>query len=80
MSEVLVILPTYNEADNIRRMLDTLFARMKKFGLPLHVLVVDDNSPDGTSSIVQDKMSTQKQLHLLTGKKEGLGRAYMRGF
>lgn len=80
MSQILVILPTYNEAGNILRMLDTLFAGLKEHGLNADVLVVDDSSPDGTGNIVKEKMATRKELHLLSGKKKGLGKAYMRGF
>ena len=46
----------------------------------MHLLVVDDNSPDGTGNIVRDLMNKNKKVSLLTGVKQGLGRAYIRGF
>ena len=45
----------------------------------MHILVVDDNSPDGTSALVKCKMQSYPNLHLLSGAKKGLGTAYMRG-
>ena len=45
----------------------------------MHILVVDDRSPDGTSAIVQCKMQEYPHLHLLSGAKKGLGTAYIRG-
>ncbi len=80
MSTITVILPTYNEAGNIRSMLHALFARMASNHLDANVLVVDDTSPDGTGKIVEQEMLSQGRLHLLSGNKEGLGKAYMRGF
>ena len=77
---VMVVMPTYNEKENIARMLETLF----RLGIPnLKVLVVDDNSPDGTGKLVEDLIKEQ-----YTGKVEilhrpgklGLGPAYIAGF
>lgn len=77
MSDTLVILPTYNEADNIRPMTERLLS-MKP---ALDVLVVDDNSPDGTGSIADDLAKSNKRLHVLhRSEKDGLGRAYCAGF
>jgi len=73
----LVVIPTYNEADNIKRMVETLIP------MGVHVLVVDDDSPDGTSSIVENLMgSYQGKLNLLTrkGGKGGRGSATLDGF
>jgi len=75
--EKLVIVPTYNERENITPLLDRLF------GLPfgLHVLVVDDGSPDGTATIVQERQKLEPRLHLLQRPgKMGLGSAYRDGF
>ena len=74
-----IVLPTYNEADNIISMLDALLA------LPLGpgVLVVDDNSPDGTASLVQAYQKDHPEAPvalLVRPRKEGLGRAYEAGF
>ena len=78
---VVVVLPTYNEAENIVAMLSALTSvRAELADHDLHVLVVDDNSPDGTSDIVKDFQEKRPFIHLLNGKKEGLGRAYVRGF
>ena len=49
MSDTLVIIPTYNEKENIEAIIKTVFEQDKKF----HILVVDDNSPDGTAAIVE---------------------------
>lgn len=79
--KIVIIMPTYNERENIGRMIETLlneeFAKIK--GHEMHLLVVDDNSPDGTGKIVQEEQSKYKNLHLLTGEKQGLGYAYIRG-
>jgi dolichol-phosphate mannosyltransferase len=75
--EKLIIVPTYNERDNIPLLLDRLMA------LPydLHVLVVDDNSPDGTADLVKARMATEPRIHLLQRPgKLGLGSAYRDGF
>ncbi len=50
MTNAIVIIPTYNEKENIRAIIDAVFALPKEF----HVLIVDDNSPDGTPQIVED--------------------------
>ena len=78
MIKRLVVIPTYNEIDNIDRVLKNVFAQDVKFD----VLVVDDNSPDGTASRVKklQKMYPER-LHLIVRKvKDGLGRAYIEGF
>lgn len=73
-----VVIPTYNEKDNIERMIRSLFAAHIGH---LSVLVVDDSSPDGTGAIVQRLQSEFPALHLATRpKKSGLGRAYVHGF
>lgn len=78
MPKGLVIIPTYNEKENI----DAIVRAVLDQKLDLHILVVDDNSPDGTGQIVQSLMNAfPGQVHLLTRlKKEGLGRAYIAGF
>lgn len=77
-SDSLVIIPTYIEAENIQAILDTVF----DLDYPFHVLVVDDNSPDGTAELVADyKSKYQNRLFLLSRKeKMGLGTAYIAGF
>jgi dolichol-phosphate mannosyltransferase len=76
-SKPLVIVPTYNEKENIQNILEAVFAQ----NLGVDILVVDDNSPDGTAAIVQAMQQTQPKLHLLSRPgKQGLGRAYIAGF
>lgn len=74
----LVIIPTYNEKENIEKMIRTVFALPEKF----HVLIVDDGSPDGTGQIVKDlQKEFTEQLHIEERSgKQGLGTAYLHGF
>ncbi len=81
----LVIVPTYNEVENIRPLVTEIFAAVSSAGLAkdFAVLVVDDNSPDGTGKAVQELQKSMPfgQLHLLSRPgKQGLGRAYIAGF
>ncbi|MFB6279252.1 MAG: polyprenol monophosphomannose synthase [Salinibacter sp.] len=77
-TDALVIVPTYNEADNIGRVIDLVLAQPT----PISILVVDDNSSDGTAAIVRSKMEeAPERIHLVErGGKLGLGTAYLRGF
>ncbi len=78
MSDTLVIIPTYNEIDNIEDILRVVFGLKKSY----HVLIVDDGSPDGTADIVKKlQQEYPEQLHIeeRTGKL-GLGTAYIHGF
>ena len=73
----LVIIPTFNEIENIQRMLDTVMALEPAF----HVLIVDDGSPDGTADVVKENQKSQDRLHILERSgKLGLGTAYIAGF
>ena len=76
-----MIIPTYNEHDNIIPLIAALQQQVDKIKIEhdMHVLIVDDNSPDGTSALVQQLLSSQSNIHLLTGEKAGLGVAYTRG-
>ena len=78
MDKSLVIIPTYNEADNIALMLKALM----DLAHPFSVLVVDDASPDGTAAIVADMMKKYPQQIFLENRaeKKGLGPAYVHGF
>jgi dolichol-phosphate mannosyltransferase len=81
MSSAIVIIPTYKEKENIRAIIDTVFALPKEF----HILIVDDNSPDGTPQIVEELQkfynTNTTRLHLLKrAGKLGLGTAYIAGF
>jgi len=75
--KVIVIIPTYNESDNISSIIDAIM----KVKPDIHILVVDDNSPDGTGAIVKAKMDQSDQIHLIERpEKNGLGTAYVEGF
>ena len=76
-----MVLPTYNEAENIREMLVALLTAFDdNHTCRFSVLVVDDNSPDGTATQVLDIAAQDDRVKLLTGHKRGLGSAYTRGF
>ena len=78
MSDTLVIIPTYNEKENIEAIIKTVFEQDKKF----HILVVDDNSPDGTAAIVDDLILRYSDCLFIEKRegKNGLGTAYIHGF
>ncbi len=77
--KIVTIIPTYNEAGNIGALIDCLQAEFEGTRHDVHLLVVDDSSPDGTAAIVRAKMERSGIVHLLTGRKQGLGAAYIRG-
>jgi dolichol-phosphate mannosyltransferase len=80
MATIVIVMPTYNEASCISEMITTLMEVIfPSVQADMHLLIVDDSSPDGTAQIVRDKMALYPHLHLLTGKKQGLGWAYVRG-
>ncbi len=75
--KTLVVVPTYNEAENIRDLLQAVL----KAAPEVEVLVVDDNSPDGTARIVEELQRSEPRIHLLKRPgKQGLGSAYVAGF
>jgi len=75
-----IVLPTYNEAENLRVLLPRVFAQQEWISShELHVLVVDDNSPDGSGQVVENFRSRFPFLHIMRGRKKGLGEAYKRG-
>ena len=77
MSKDLVIIPTYNESDNIKQIIDLI----SRLDIALDILVVDDNSPDGTAEIVNNIIKNNLNIYLLNQeKKAGLGTAYKAGF
>lgn len=76
-SDTLIIVPTYNERDNLPRIAERLLA----LPVSVDILVVDDNSPDGTGAIADGIAARDPRLHVLHRKeKNGLGRAYLAGF
>mgnify|MGYP001550305522 FL=1 len=77
MNQSVIIVPTYNERDNLPRMAQKLLS----LPVAVDVLVVDDNSPDGTGRIADELAAKHPQIHVLhRAGKEGLGRAYLAGF
>jgi len=78
MTDSLVIIPSYNEIENIEAIIDAVFELQKDF----HVLVVDDNSPDGTAEVVKALQEKYEGKLFLEVRKEksGLGTAYIHGF
>ena len=78
MEKKLVIIPTYNEKENIREIIAAVFSLPGNF----HVLIIDDGSPDGTAAIVKElQASAPERLHLIERSgKLGLGTAYLKGF
>jgi dolichol-phosphate mannosyltransferase len=77
LPERLVIIPTYNEIENISKILTYVLSLPMAFD----ILIVDDGSPDGTASVVKQFQTNHKSVHLLERKgKSGLGTAYIAGF
>lgn len=75
-----IVMPTYNEAANLRELMPRILQEAEKIPThELHVLVVDDNSPDGTGLMVAEWVRQNPRIHLLSGDKVGLGEAYKRG-
>jgi dolichol-phosphate mannosyltransferase len=79
--KIVIIIPTYNERPNIEKMIplleEEIFPKIKNHNL--YALIVDDKSPDGTSNLVREFMKKWRNIELLTGEKNGLGAAYVRG-
>ncbi len=79
--KAVIILPTYNEKDNIGKIIPILekevFPKIKNWELA--ILVADDNSPDGTSEVVRDLKKEYSNIEISAGEKKGLGAAYIRG-
>ena len=78
MSDSLVIIPTFNEKENIEKMIHKVFSLPKKF----HLLIIDDGSPDGTGEIIKSLQSNYTNTLFLIERngKLGLGTAYIKGF
>lgn len=77
MNQTLIIVPTYNERDNLPR----IAAKLLSLPVAVDLLVVDDNSPDGTGKIADELAAKHPQIHVLhRAEKNGLGRAYIAGF
>jgi len=77
MEKTLIVIPTYDEKDNVRPMVQAVLKQAPH----LEILFVDDNSPDGTGRIIDEIVAAEPRVHVLHRKgKEGLGRAYVAGF
>ena len=75
--KTIVVIPTYNEIENIEAIINAVLQAVPD----IHVLIVDDNSPDGTSQKVKEMMADEQRIHLITRPgKQGLGTAYCAGF
>jgi dolichol-phosphate mannosyltransferase len=73
----LVIIPTYNELENVRKLIPDVLSQDES----IHLLIVDDGSPDGTGNYVEEESRKNNRIHLLKReKKMGLGTAYLAGF
>lgn len=80
-AQVCFVLPTFNEADNICNIIEAIFEQQVNVpDYQFKILVVDDNSPDGTQQIVNQLIEKYDSLYLIAGEKNGLGNAYKRGF
>ena len=82
MDKVVIVMPAYNEAENIGPMITELFEKVfpKITGIEMNLLIVDDFSPDKTGDIVKKYQEKYSKLFLLQKQKEGLGWAYVKGF
>lgn len=73
----LVIIPTYNELENMPKLIPAVLSQDEN----VHILIVDDNSPDGTAKFVEEQAAKNNRVHLIKReKKTGLGTAYIAGF
>ena len=80
--KIVVVIPTYNEVENVSKLIPALIDELEQFKHhDFHILVVDGNSPDGTGKKVSEMHARFPNVHLLTEKeKAGLGAAYVYGF
>lgn len=79
--KTVVVIPTYDERENVQRMAEAVFAATSATGADLELLFVDDNSPDGTGDVIEAMMKDEPRIRCLHRPgKEGLGRAYVAGF
>lgn len=82
--KIVIVLPTYNEKENIEKFINALLVEFKiieqELNMDLNILVVDDYSPDGTGEIVKNIVLQNKKINLIQNKNKGLGNAYIKGF
>ncbi|MHA2370803.1 MAG: polyprenol monophosphomannose synthase [Candidatus Hodarchaeales archaeon] len=80
-AKVVLCIPTYNERENINRLIPIILGILDEYNINGLILVIDDNSPDGTSKIVQEWIQRDHRVQILSRpKKTGLGSAYRAGF
>lgn len=78
---VTILIPTYNEKENITKLLNQLLTQTRKLrNHKFNIVIVDDRSPDGTGEIIKNFQKKNKNIYLLTGNKNGLGNAMIRGY
>lgn len=79
--KIVILIPTYNEKENVLKLLKELNSQARRLRKhTFKILIVDDNSPDGTGELVRQYMAKHKNVYLLSHRKEGLGRAMIRGY
>lgn len=75
--KILIIIPTYNELENLPKLLPEVLSKDSK----IDVLIIDDNSPDGTATFIENEINKNNRIHLIKrASKQGLGTAYIAGF
>ena len=75
--KILIIIPTYNELENLPTLLPEVFSK----DINIDVLIIDDNSPDGTAAFIENEQKNNNRIHLIRrSSKQGLGTAYIAGF
>ena len=81
MKKAVIILPTFNEAKNVEELLESIHTTIQSIqNWNIELLIVDSNSPDKTAEKVKQLQKFYKNLYLIETPKEGLGKAYLRGF
>src|SRR3989338_8941251 len=82
LKKVVIVMAAWNEKDNIKKMIDTLFdVEFPRINAEMHMLVADNNSSDGMTQVVETEMKERKNLHIIQqGNNKGLGNAYVVGF
>ncbi len=81
MRTAVIVIPTYNEANNISKLIQKILKIQENLTRwQLKILVIDSNSPDNTAKIVKDLQKTSKNIYLVQTEKEGIGMAYVAGF
>ncbi len=81
MRKTVIIIPTYNESENVKKLIPQIFNITKSIeNWEVHIVVVDSNSPDNTQSVILNLIKKYPKLHLIKTEKKGLGAAYVEGF